>query len=85
MHVQIIKITMAIIKNKKKKIKAPKITTEEAAVIAAKTGYSVSGVQRIVRARSTNPRHRQVLDLYAKVLYLRSLHEENYREDLKRL
>lgn len=76
---------MAIIKNKKKKIKAPKITMEEAAVIAAKTGYSLSGVQRIVRGRSRNPRHRQVQDLYAKVLYLRSLHEENYREDLKRL
>lgn len=76
---------MAIIKNKKKKIKAPKITTEEAAVIAAKTGYSVSGVQRIVRSRSLNPRHRQVQELYNKVLFLRSLHEENYREDLKRL
>ena len=76
---------MAIIKNKKKKIKAPKITAEEAAVIAAKTGYSVSGVQRIVRSRSLTPRHRQVMVLYNKVLYLRSLHEENYQEDLKRL
>lgn len=76
---------MAIIKNKKKKINTPKITTEEAAVIAAKTGYSISGVQRIVRSRSSNPRHRHVQDLYAKVLHLRSLHEENYQEDLKRL
>ena len=76
---------MAIIKNKKKKINTPKITTEEAAVIAAKTGYSISGVQRIVRSRSANPRHRHVQDLYAKVLHLRSLYEENYQEDLKRL
>lgn len=85
MHVEKIKNTMAIIKNKKKKIKTVKITTEEAKAIAAKTGYTESGVQRIIRSKSKNKRHEQVLALYAKVLYLRSLHEENYRKELKEI
>lgn len=76
---------MAIIKNKKKKIKTVKITAEEAKAIAAKTGYTEFGVQRIIRSKSKNKRHEQVLALYAKVLHLRSLHEENYRKDLEEI
>lgn len=76
---------MAMIKKRIKKIKSVKITFEEAEAIARKTGYSNSGIQRIVRKKSRDLRHRQVMELYNRILYLRSLHEENYRKDLQTL
>ncbi len=76
---------MAMIKKRNKKIKSVKITSEEAEAIARKTGYSNSGIQRIVRKKSRDLRHRQVMELYNRILYLRSLHEENYRKDLQTL
>lgn len=85
MHVKKIKNTMAMIKKRIKKIKSVKITFEEAEAIARKTGYSNSGIQRIVRKKSRDLRHRQVMELYNRILYLRSLHEENYRKDLQTL
>ena len=76
---------MAMIKKRIKKIKSVKITFDEAEAIARKTGYSNSGIQRIVRKKSRDLRHRQVMELYNRILYLRSLHEENYRKDLQTL
>ena len=85
MHVQKLKNSMAMIKKRNKKSKGAVITVEEARAIGAKTGYSPAGVMRIIRAQSRNPRHRQVMELHAKVRHLRELHQENYLEDLKNL
>lgn len=62
------------------------LTMEEKLVLAEKTGYSHASIDRIIRGYSpTLPRHKKLVELYKKMMYLKQLHHEDYITDIKNL
>lgn len=62
------------------------LTSEEKLILAEKTGYSPASIDRIIRGYSpVLPRHKKLVELYNKIIYLKKMHEENYRKDLEEI
>ena len=59
------------------------LTNEEKVILSAKTGYSISSIDQILRGTvPTNPRHQHLIELYRQILHLKQLHRENYKKEL---
>lgn len=62
------------------------LTMEEKLVLSDKTGYSPASIDRIIRGYSpVLPRHKRLVELYNKMIFLKILHEEKYRKDLEEI
>lgn len=62
------------------------LTYEEKVALSAKTGYSISSIDQILRGSvPVLPRHQQLIELYKNILHLKELHKENYKKELKEL
>lgn len=62
------------------------LTQEDKEFLSEKTGYSVYSIDQILRGHvPQNPRHRELIDLYRRMIFLKKLHRENYQKDLKEI
>lgn len=58
------------------------LTYEEKVALSAKTGYSISSIDQILRGSvPVLPRHQQLIELYKNILHLKELHKENYKKE----
>lgn len=60
------------------------LTKEEKELIAKKTGFSTYTVDQVLRKRRpANRRHTQIFEMYNKLVFLRKIHNENYKKDIE--
>ena len=60
------------------------LTKEEKELIAKKTGYSTFTVDQLLRGRrQANKRNAKVFEMYNKLVFLRKIHNENYKKDIE--
>ena len=62
------------------------LTYEEKVILSAKTGYSISSIDQILRGSvPVLPRHQHLIELYKRILHLKQLHRDNYKKELEEL
>lgn len=60
------------------------LTKVEKELIAKKTGYSTYTVDQLLRGRRPeNKRNAKVFEMYKKIVFLRKIHNENYKKDIE--